>query len=58
MIEALSLLVDDEFDNISWFVHECDFGRNPQLAGCNGDMRSIDSVEKLRRLVDVECAEF
>lgn len=55
LVQSLSELVDDNFDNISWYVSECDFGRKPKDAGCAGDMRSIDTVDKLRWLVELNC---
>jgi len=55
LVQALSELVDDNFDHISWYVSECDFGRSPKEAGCIGDMRPIDTVDKLRWLVDLDC---
>lgn len=55
MVQVLSLLVDDHFDNISWFVSECDFGRDAKEAGCTGDMRKIDTCKKLRWLVELNC---
>lgn len=55
LVQALSELVDDNFDHIAWYVSECDFGRSPKEAGCIGDVRLIDTVNKLRWLVDMAC---
>ena len=55
LVQALSEMVDDNFDHISWYVSECDFGRSPKEAGCVGDMRRIDTVDTLRWLVDLDC---
>ena len=50
---ALDRLIGDDYDNISWYVYECDYGRSPNEAGKDGDMRLIDSVQKLRWLVEL-----
>jgi hypothetical protein len=52
LIAALSLLIDDNFELISWFVYECDYGRDPKHAGGSGDMRLIDSHDKLRWIIE------
>lgn len=53
LISALEMLAGDEFNNISWYVYECDYGREPREAGIEGDMRLIDSPEKLRWLITI-----
>jgi len=53
LLEALSLLIDDNFNNLTWYVYECDFGRKAKEAGARGDMRKIDSLERLRWLVEL-----
>lgn len=55
LIEALSLLVGDDGENIDWFVNECDFGRGMMEAGCKEDMRVIDNCGMLRWLVELSC---
>ena len=51
LIDSLELLVNDEYDTISWFCSECKYGDTPQEAG-KGEYRLIDSVENLRWLID------
>ena len=53
LVEALSLLIDDDFDSLGWFVYECDYGRKPKEAGKDVDMRLIDSHERLRWLIEL-----
>jgi len=55
MVQALSILVGDDFSNISWFVSECDFGRKAMEAGCDRNMQTIDTCDKLRWLIEIEC---
>lgn len=55
LLEALSELVGDGFSSISWHANECDFGREAMDAGCNGDMRKIETIEDLRWLVELNC---
>jgi len=54
LLDALSLLINDDFEkNLHWYVYECDYGRMPMEAGPTGDMRLIDSYEKLRWLIEI-----
>lgn len=53
-IRSISDLVGDGFHSISWYVYECDFGRESKEAGADGDMRVIDNVEKLRWLIELD----
>ncbi len=55
LIEALEMIAGDEFNNISWFIFENDYGKNKLEAGCKNDMREIDTVEKLRWLIKLDC---
>ena len=55
LITALSFLIDDNFNNISWFVYECEYGRNPKEAGCKNNMKLIDSHDRLRWLIELDC---
>jgi hypothetical protein len=55
LIEALSMLIGDDRENLSWFVHECEFGQKPMKAGCRDDRRVIDSYEQLRWLMELDC---
>ena len=55
VIEGLGRLVGDDFDSIAWYVYDCDYGRKPKEAGCPDDMRLIDSVQRLRWLVELRC---
>jgi hypothetical protein len=55
VVEALSKLCGDKSDSINWFVAECNYGLEPKEAGCSNDMRLIDSVERLRWLVELDC---
>lgn len=55
LIKVIERLIGDDFDNISWFVYECDYGRKPLEAGCKNDMRSIDSIENIRWLIEQDC---
>ena len=52
LISALSLLVDDDWENISWYVYENDYGRGGMEAGYDGMMKTIDTHEKLRWLIE------
>jgi len=52
LIDALSMLIDDESEFISWFVFECDYGRKAKEAGFNENIQLINSHEKLRWLID------
>jgi len=55
LINTLSFLVGDHFDSISWFVYECDYGREAKEAGCGGDMKLIDTHDRLRWLIELDC---
>ena len=52
LVDALSMLVDDQSDFISWFVYECDYGRDPKEAGFDENIQLINSHEQLRWLID------
>ena len=55
LITALALIADDYDDSLNWFVHECDFGRKPKEAGCENNMKLIDSHDRLRWLIELDC---
>ena len=55
LVKTLEKLCEDDMDNITWYVFECDFGRDKRKAGCKEDMRVIDSVDRLRWLCETEC---
>ena len=55
LIKVLERLIEDDFDKINWFVYECDYGRKPLEAGCENDMRLINSIEKIRWLIELNC---
>lgn len=55
LVEALSELVDDSFSSISWYAHECDFGRKAMEASCDGRLRKIETIEDLRWLIELNC---
>jgi hypothetical protein len=52
-IKTLSYLVDDNFDNISWYVFECEYGDKDMEAGKEGDIRAIKTIDDLRWLVEL-----
>ena len=54
LIQSLSMLVNDNFETLSWFVFECDFGRDPKEAGKEGTTKLIDSHEKLRWIIELD----
>ncbi len=53
LIAALSFLVGDYYNNIEWYVYECDYGRDAKEAGCPGNMKSIDTHDRLRWLIEI-----
>jgi len=55
LLQALSVIVNDEFETFSWFVYECDYGRDPKEAGCKNNMKLIDTQERLRWLIELDC---
>ena len=55
LVDALELLIGDEWGNVNWYVTECDFGREPKEAGIEGDMRVIQTVSELRWLIELQC---
>jgi len=48
LIKALAWLIDDQYENLAWYVYECDYGRDPKEAGYAEAIRLIDSFDKLR----------
>lgn len=52
LVNTLALLANDKHGFISWFVYECDFGNKPQEAGIDGEMRLIDSHDRLRWILE------
>ncbi len=50
---SLSMISGDCFDSLSWFVHECNYGRDAKEAGKKETMRLIDTHEKLRWLIEI-----
>ncbi len=57
LVIALSILMGDDDDSISWFVYECDYGREPMRAGNEDRTRLIDSLENLRWLIELKGAK-
>ena len=55
LLDSLSLMVGDTDGNISWFIYDCEYGGNPKEAGCEGNMREIETIEDLRWLVELDC---
>jgi len=55
LIASLEVIAGDEFDNISWFIFDNEYGARKLEAGCKKDMREIDTVEKLRWLIELDC---
>ena len=53
LITALSFLIGDNFNTLNWFVYECDHGRKPMEAGVDGDMRMINSHDRLRWFLEL-----
>ena len=54
LLDSLSFLVEDYGNHINWFVHECRFGRDAKEAGCKGNMKLIDSHDRLRWLIELD----
>jgi hypothetical protein len=55
LLLSLSFMIGDNFENLSWWAYECGFGEYPNEAGCKDDMRLIDSLDKLRWLIELDC---
>ena len=55
LAKAMAIIVDDKGEWIDWYVNECDFGRCPKEAGCEGNMQIIDDLEKLRQVIELDC---
>jgi hypothetical protein len=53
LITTLSLLAEDNFDSLNWFIFECDYGRSPMEAGLKGNMKLIRTVDDLRWLIEL-----
>ena len=56
-ISACSSLIGDEFGYLAWYAYECDFGASPNKAGCPGNLKMIDSLDKLRWVIEMDCNE-
>ncbi len=54
IIAALEYLAGDDWNNISWYVYENDYGRKGYAAGVDDDMRVIDDHDKLRWLIELQ----
>ena len=52
LLETLSLLVDDDFNFITWYVYDCDYGMSPKEAGPKDNIRMIETLVDLRWLVE------
>lgn len=52
-IRLLSENVGDKSEWIDWFVFENDFGKGGMVAGKEGDMQLVDTVEKLYNLIEL-----
>lgn len=57
LIAALSAQTGDSENWLSWYVYECRFGENP-LRAWNGEIDIlVNSLEKLRRLIEATRAD-
>jgi hypothetical protein len=54
VISLCSKLINDENEDISWYVYECKYGKNKREAGFVRNMRIIDSFDQLRWLIETE----
>lgn len=52
-LQSLNFISGDGFDSLSWFVYECNYGREPMEAGPEGNLKLIDSHERLRWLIEL-----
>lgn len=55
LLDTLSLLIEDKTEYLHWYVYECDYGRSPMEAGCDGNMQVIDCTDKLRWAIQIHC---
>lgn len=58
LVLTLSFLIHDEWNYLSWYVYECDFGFDPKKAGCEGDLKLIDSTRRLRWFLELDCDSY
>lgn len=52
LIDSLEQLIGDANQTIDWFVHETNFGEKAMEAGFQDDMRTINTFEQLRWLIE------
>ncbi len=52
-LRSLSFISGDCFDSLSWFVYECNYGRDAKEAGKKDKIRLIDTHKKLRWLIEI-----
>lgn len=53
-VKLIAQLIGDEAEWISWYIYENDFGANELVAGIDDEMMSIDTTEKLIRLIELK----
>ncbi|MDY7025994.1 MAG: hypothetical protein SVC26_06615 [Pseudomonadota bacterium] len=56
-LKTLAMLAGDKSGWIEWYFFECECGKKPMGAGAGEDMRLIDSVDKLRWVVEATSEE-
>ena len=54
LVASLERIAGDDFDTLNWYVYDCDYGRNPKEAGVFEGMLLIDSLPRLRWLLEVQ----
>jgi hypothetical protein len=51
--KAVSRIVGDESEWLTWFEHECEFGERPKEAGWEtGRMTKVRTIKQLARLIE------
>ena len=50
-IKQTSRLIGDKSDWLSWYIYECDCGRNPMKAGIGKNVKKISSPLSLAKLI-------
>ncbi len=53
ILRSLSFISGDCFESLSWFVYECNYGRDAKEAGKKDKIRLIDTHKKLRWLIEI-----
>lgn len=54
LLTTLSVMVDDDFGTFAWWVYENDYGKGGLEAGVDGEIKSIDSLDKLKWLIGTQ----